>query len=153
MSRQPLLALALVRLVTGLLFAGHGIHMVFVQGLAAATAQFQGQGVPLPLLTAPLVATLELAGGLLLALGLGTRVLALLLMLVTASTLYFTQGGRVFFGAGELGLPTLLLACTLALALGGPGAPAFDNLRARSVPSPALTPQKPGPRKGAKAKG
>lgn len=138
MSRQPLLALALLRVVLGLVFAAHGVQAIFPRGLEPLTAQFRAWDVPLPLLTAPLVATLQLAGGVLLALGLGTRPIALALAGIMAAALYFGHdwkvgsGGSPFFGPGGLELPLLLLTGALVLAIGGPGSPAFDVLSGRT---------------------
>lgn len=145
MSRQPLLALALMRVVIGAVFAAHGVQAIFVKGLGHMTAQFQGWNVPLPLLTAPLVATLELAGGVLLLLGLGTRPLALLLAGVMAAAIYFAHWGRAFFGVNGMEVALLLGSGALALALGGPGEPAFDGWvrRGRSSPPAASRPARP----------
>lgn len=151
MSRRPLLALALLRLVVGGVFAAHGVQAILVKGLQSMTAQFQGWGVPLPLLTAPLVATLELAGGVLLLLGLGTRPIALLLAGVMAAAIYFAHWGRAFFGVNGMEVALLLGTGALALALGGPGEPAFDQWTRRDRPG-ALPGAKPARATGPKAK-
>lgn len=144
MSRQPLLALALLRVVIGAVFAAHGVQAIFMKGLEHTTTQFQGWGVPLPLLTAPLVATLQLAGGVLLLLGLGTRPIALLLTGVMLAAIYFAHWGRAFFGVNGMEVALLLGAGALALALGGPGEPAFDQWTRRGAgPSLPARPAKP----------
>ncbi|RJF71204.1 DoxX family membrane protein [Deinococcus cavernae] len=150
MTRRPLLALALLRLALGAVFAAHGFQAIFVQGLSSVTGQFQAWNVPLPLLTAPLVATLQLAGGLLLCLGLGTRPIAALLSGVMALTLYFTPWNRIFSGGNGTAEALLLGVGALALALGGPGEPAFDQLM-RQEGQEAGPPASRAARPGAKA--
>jgi putative oxidoreductase len=61
----------------GLVFMVHGYDK-FAAGLASVSAFFSQVSIPLPGLTAPFIAVLELIGGLLLLLGLGTRWLGLL---------------------------------------------------------------------------
>lgn len=155
MSRHPLLALALLRVVIGLVFALHGVQAIFLKGLAPLTQQFTGWQVPLPLLTAPLVSTLELAGGVLLVLGLGTRPIALALAAVMAGAVHFAHWNKGFFGANGAEVPVLLLTGVLALALGGPGQPSFDTLTRRQS-SEAGSPPRPAnksPRARGGAKG
>lgn len=142
MSRHPLLALALLRLVTGAVFAAHGVQAIFLKGLGPLTRQFEAWHVPLPLLTAPLLATLELAGGVLVVLGLGTRPIATLLALAMLAAIYFAHWGRDFFGVNGMEVPLLLLGSSLALAVGGPGQPAFDQWRGRQE---ATRPPAPSP--------
>lgn len=139
MSRQPELALALLRLVVGVLFATHGVQSIFLKGLGPVTQQFKAWDVPLPLLTAPLVATLELAGGILLVLGLGARPIALALAGIMTGAIYFAHWGKAFFAADGMELPLLLLGASLAIALGGPGKPSFDQMAGRGEStSPAM---------------
>ncbi|MEQ1736738.1 MAG: DoxX family protein, partial [Rhodoglobus sp.] len=74
-----------LRIVLGVTFtlAGWGkLH-----NLDKITAYFASLGIPAASIQAPMIATLELVGGLLLIAGLGTRVVSLLLMstLVTPS--------------------------------------------------------------------
>ena len=148
MSRQPLLALALLRLVIGAVFAAHGVQAIFGKGLGHLTAQFQGWNVPLPLLIAPLVATLELAGGVLLLLGLGTRPIALLLAGVMVAAIYFAHWGRAFFGVNGMEVALLLGTGALTLALGGPGTPAFDQWTRRGAGTPVSASRSAQPNAG-----
>lgn len=145
MSRQPELALALLRLMLGAVFMAHGVQAIFLKGLGPLTAQFKAWHVPLPLLSAPLVATLELAGGLLIVLGLGARPIALALAGVMAGAIYFAHWGKDFFAVGGLELPIILLVCALAVAVGGPGKPSFDQMSRESAGQPSLPP-KPTPK-------
>jgi putative oxidoreductase len=89
-------------------------------------------GVPIPGLMAWVVTLVEIVGGALLILGLGTRIWGLLLAVEMAFTLTMVKAGVGLIapqgeGAGaELDL--LLMAGGLALALMGPGALALDRL-------------------------
>lgn len=140
MRRQPELALALIRVMVGLVFAWHGFHKIFDLGLGNVTASYGAAGVPLPLLFAPLVAVLELVGGPLLLLGLGARGLAGALALLTAGVaLAPLVAGRLSFA--ELEVPLLLLAGSLAIMVGGSGSPALKDRSAEVLP-PARAPGK-----------
>ena len=143
MRPQPELALALVRVTVGAVFTWHGFSKVFEVGLGPLAAQYGGAGVPLPLLVAPLVAVLELVGGPLLVLGLGARGLAGALALMTALVaLAPLSAGRL--NTGTLDASLLLLAGSLAMALGGSGSPALRDRSSRVLP-PARV---PGRRRG-----
>ena len=144
MRPQPQLALALVRVAVGAIFAWHGFHKIFELGLGNVTAAYGMAGVPLPLLFAPLVAVLELVGGPLLILGLGARGLAGVLAVMTAGVaLAQLISSRPEFSAVEV--PLLLLAGSLAVLLGGPGFPALQD-RSGAVLAP--TSRVPGRRRG-----
>ena len=86
-SRTEPTALLLTRLVFGQAFLVTGWGKL--GNLAGITKFFEELGIPLASVQAPMVATIEFVGGLLLLLGLGTRVAALLLtstMLVALAT-------------------------------------------------------------------
>ena len=141
MRAHPELALGLLRVMTGGLFAWHGYAKIFAVGLRAVTAEFQRAGVPLPLLTAPLSATLELAGGVLLLLGLGSRGLALLLALSTAAALLLgSRHAPPLLGAAQWETPALMLVACLALALGGGGRPGFGGYVSKDPDLPPTSP-------------
>jgi putative oxidoreductase len=99
-------------------------------------------GVPLPAISAPLVAGLELVGGVLLLLGLLTRPVALLLaidMLVAMLLVHLPNG---FFLPQGIEFTLILLAGSLALVMTGPGALSLDAVlanrrRARATPAAA----------------
>ncbi|WP_291426683.1 DoxX family protein [Deinococcus sp.] len=143
MTRQPELALALLRLMLGAMFALHGAQAIFYRGLGPTTAQFKGWHVPMPLLTAPLVATLELTGGILIFLGLGARPFAFALAVVMGAAICYAHWGKDFFRGG-MEVPLILLVCALAIALGGPGKPSFDQMSGEVV-GPPQKPQPSGP--------
>jgi len=76
-SVDPGWGITAVRVMTGLLFAVHG-YQKFAAGIGGVVGFFAKIAIPLPGLMAPFIATLELVGGILLILGLATRVLGCL---------------------------------------------------------------------------
>src|SRR6185437_893560 len=72
-------ALLVLRLVVGTIFIMHGYQKVFTIGIASITTMFTHMGVPFAALVAPLVAVLELVGGIAIVLGVVTRIAGLLL--------------------------------------------------------------------------
>ncbi len=148
MRPNPELALALLRVTTGLLFAWEGAQAIFLTGLNAETAQFTRLGVPLPLLTAPLCATLNLVAGTLLSLGLAPRLQATVLTVLGAALLAFqVQQGGLTSPLLETVAP--LLVGGLAVAVGGGGQPSLDHLgRLGARPLAARpAPARPTPRR------
>lgn len=128
---KPGLGLALLRVVVGITFALHGWQK-FDQGIQGVAGFFGSLGIPAPEIMAPLIAGLELIGGIALILGLGTRIVALLLagdMLVALVTFHLDKGFFVSNGGYELVL--LLAAGCLALFLAGPGDYALDDMVAK----------------------
>ncbi|NTX99709.1 DoxX family protein [Deinococcus sp. JMULE3] len=118
---NPDLALLLLRLATGLVFVMHGAQKFFTYTLPGTTQAFTQMGVPVPGISAPVVATVELLGGLLLILGVYSRAAGVLLavnMLVAIALVHLKAG---FFNPGGLEFPLVLLAASLAVAFAGPG--------------------------------
>ncbi len=102
---------------------------------------FADVGIPLPLVSAAFIATLEFVGGAFLCVGLGTRVCAALLsctMLVAIATadrahLLASFGDGVGFGPIEV-VPLLFLLFLLWLLADGGGLISLDRLFARARP-------------------
>ena len=119
--------LALVRFALGIVFTISGVGKVFAAGpkatgidaLSGTVAQL---GIPLPTVAAWGVGLLELVGGVLLFVGLFTRVVAALLavnMAVAAVLVHFPSGFVVANGGYEY---TLVLGLSaVGLAIGGSG--------------------------------
>jgi putative oxidoreductase len=111
-----------VRFAVGATIAGFGVGKFTHH--AAEAASFVRYGIPFADATTYAVGLLELAGGVLLALGLGTRLVALALggnFAVAIAT-----AGRIEGGPVHLVLAPTLLACMAFLVAVGPGRPALD---------------------------
>lgn len=121
-------AQTILRMVVGFLFAAHGWQKYSEFTIAGTQGAFTQMGVPAADLVAPIVATLELVGGIALILGLATRPIAILLALnmVGAIALVHAPAG-IFVEAGGFELVLMLGASALAVALAGPGKFSLDN--------------------------
>lgn len=121
-------ALLGVRLVVGLGLAQAGLGKWLHFDRTAAF--FGGLGLPLPALQVVLAASTELAGGLLLAAGVATRVTTLPLvftMLVAYATAHLDAWGSIEAFAGAPPFP--YLAGALLVLFAGPGALALEGRR------------------------
>src|SRR5690349_15078989 len=124
--------IAVLRVVVGFTFLMHGWQKVFEMGFAGVGQMFGMMGAPLPELTGPLIAVLELIGGAALLLGLGTRWVAALLALDMLAAILIAHLPFGFFAPMGFELPLVLLGGAAALALTGPGALALDRQIAQS---------------------
>ncbi|PCN49722.1 hypothetical protein Csp2054_01955 [Curtobacterium sp. 'Ferrero'] len=126
------IGLTVLRVVLGVVFVAHGAQK-FAQGIPQVARGFAGMGVPLAEVATPLVAGLELVGGVFLVLGVATRVLAGLLavdmvvagLLAHVSAGFFAQGGGVEY-------VLVLAAAALAVTLTGPGRFSLDAVVQRT---------------------
>lgn len=124
---SPALALLVLRLALGAIFIAHGAQKVFVYGFAGTSASFGDMGVPLEGVMGPLVALLELVGGILIVLGLATRVVAAALVVnMIVATLLVHLAAGIFVTEGGYELTLLLGAASLALVLAGAGRLSLD---------------------------
>lgn len=121
--------LTILRIAVGITFVMHGYQKWFVYGISGVEKSFAGMGIPLPGISALIVATVEFGGGLLLILGLFTGYAAILLaivMLVAMTQVHLAAG---FFLPKGYEFTFNLLAALIAILLGGPGAAALDRRR------------------------
>lgn len=122
------LGLFAARIVLGTIFIAHGWQKLTAWTIAGTTEAFAGMGVPMPQISAPFVAGLELIGGALLILGAATPLVGLLLagnMLVAALIAHLGSG--VFVDGGGWELVGALGAGSLALAAVGAGRLSLDH--------------------------
>jgi len=128
-QRQMEIGLGILRIATGLVFAAHGYQKFFMMGIDGTTGFFTGLGIPLPGITAILIATLELVGGLAFAAGLFTRLIAIPFALDMAGAIFFFHRG--FFVPKGVEFVGMLMAASITLALAGPGAFSIDGMLGR----------------------
>lgn len=132
----------LTRLGVGLLFLRTGWGKV--NNLANVTEYFAGLGIPLPGVNAVLAASTELGGGVLLLLGLGTRVVTLPLAVVMGVALATAKRGDIeglqsLFGLAET-LYIVLFAWLFARGAGPVSLDALLEKRRVSKSGSAATP-------------
>ncbi|WP_426226798.1 DoxX family protein [Pseudarthrobacter sp. DSP2-3-2b1] len=127
-SRLTTTAITVLRVILGFLFAAHGWQKFNEWTVAGTQAAFAQMGVPAAQISAPLVAGLELAGGIALILGVLTRIVAALLALNMLGALFLVHApAGVFADKGGYELVLLLAAAALALALTGAGRVSVDR--------------------------
>ena len=136
-------ATALIRLMAGSVFFWEGILKFVYEN--QGVGRFTKLGFPFPVFTATFVGWLEIGGGLLVMLGLGTRLIAIPFV-VEMLVAILTTKPRIFLGTSPLPLPPVppqiglgavlhevrsewaQLASCLFLALVGPGRWSLDAL-------------------------
>lgn len=134
------LGLTILRVVVGAIFIAHGAQKFFIFGIPAVAGGFAQFGIPLASFVAPMIAVIELLGGIALVLGLLTRLAALgigFTMLGAMSVVHLAGG---FFLPNGFEYTLALLAANVSIILMGPGPFSLDSLlvsRARAA-TPAV---------------
>jgi putative oxidoreductase len=119
--------LALLRIVTGLLFLEHGLSKFF-----AFPVPFPVQPLPPMLIAAGLI---ETVAGVLVTLGLFTRLAAFIASGEMAAAYFIGHLPKGFWPVANMGEGAILFSFIfLYLAAAGPGAWALDNARTRNAP-------------------
>jgi putative oxidoreductase len=126
--------IAILRVATGIIFIGHGapkFGWVDERNLAGTAGMLENIGVPLPLISAAVLASFETFGGALLVIGLLTRVWSagLAFAMLLAVTLVHLPNGM--FGEGGYQWALLLMASVLALLFEGAGRASLDRKLSR----------------------
>jgi putative oxidoreductase len=125
---RPDIAITVLRVVVGLVFAAYGWQKISTSTIAGVTGYFGSIGVPLPELVAPFIAYLEFLGGLALILGVLTRPLALLFVCDMVGAAIFAHLPSGFYVEnGGYSQVLVLGAASLAIALIGPGPYSADR--------------------------
>ncbi|GEK59245.1 DoxX family protein [Marinococcus halophilus] len=106
--------LLILRVVTGIIFLAHGADKL-MNGMSASAASFGSMGMPDG--TAPTVAVIEAVGGVLLILGVLTRVVAGLFAIIMLGAIVTVKWQQGLVGGFELDL--ILMAASIHLVLAG----------------------------------
>jgi putative oxidoreductase len=140
------LALLVIRLALGTVFIAHGSAKLFPSlwgieggGIEKFATSLSGMGVPLPDVMAYVVAAWELGGGILLVLGLATRIAALGIlgtMFVAFVKVHMSQGFFLPPVGKSLGFEYVMVlgATALALVIAGAGQFALDPMVFKGKP-------------------
>ncbi len=126
--------LLILRLAVAAVFIAHGWGDVIEAGVSTNIENYRGAGIPLPELSAPFAAYIQLFGGILFMLGALTRPISAGFIVVMAGALIFVHFGEPLVmgqdGSGS-GFAFIMCAASIALLLTGPGRFSLDNLLAK----------------------
>jgi putative oxidoreductase len=123
----PGAGVAVLRIVTGVVFAMHGYQKFFGMGIGGVTGFFGSLGIPDPHFFAMVVSTVELVGGIALVLGLLTRFVAIPLIIDMMTAIVLVHAKNGFFVPRGVELVLMLMTSCIALVLAGPGAVSIDR--------------------------
>lgn len=138
------IAKLIARIILGVILIAHGWDKFGITGLEGITGFFDSIGVPAADLAAPVVAVVEILGGVLLILGAATRITGVVVaLLMLGAALFAHMGAGIFVANGGWELVGAIGAGFLALAAAGAGRYSVDALiaRRREQPQTAREPQ------------
>jgi len=124
---QQQFGIAILRIIAGVVFVAHGAQKVFVYGFGGVGGAFAQMGVPMPTVMGPIIALIELFGGVALIVGLFTRVAALALACDMLGAIILVHAAGGFFLPKGLEFVLMLCGSALALLFAGPGALSVDG--------------------------
>jgi putative oxidoreductase len=130
-SRRFDTALLVLRSALGAIFIAHGAQKLFQFGLPGVIDGFAKSGIPHPEIMGPLVAYLELAGGVAIILGFVTRLVAFGFACDMIGAIVYVHLKNGFFLPNGIEFPLLLLAASFALILTGAGGISLDAMFSR----------------------
>lgn len=120
-------ALLILRLAAGSIFVAHGAQKFFDYTIPGVIESFTQMGVPMAAVVAPMVATIELVGGIALIFGALTRLMAGLLAMVMVGALLIVHLPNGFFMPMGIEFALALLSIMVALAIVGAGSLSLDR--------------------------
>lgn len=126
-DKQKNYAIALLRIIVGILFVAHGGQKLFVYGMAGTTGAFTQMGIFLPGIMAPFITLLEFFGGIALIAGFLTRLVGLGLALDMLGAIAFVHIKGGFFMPTGYEFALTLLVASLGFAIAGAGAFSIDS--------------------------
>jgi putative oxidoreductase len=129
------LGIAVLRIITGIVFTAHGYQKLFVFGMAGVQGAFVKMGAPMPTITGPLIACLEFFGGIALIIGLLTRLVAFGFVLDMLGAMLLVHLANGFFLPKGYEFVLMLFAASLALVFGGSGTLSVDSVIAKNANS------------------
>jgi putative oxidoreductase len=114
--------LAILRVTVGIVFLVHGYQKLFTFGFHGVAGMFGHMGIPLPAFFAVVVTLVEFVGGLLLIVGVATRVAAAFIAIEMLGAILLVHLKHGFFNPAGVEFPLTLLAAAVCLMLAGGGA-------------------------------
>lgn len=122
-------ALAVLRVVIGIVFTAHGAQKLFVYGIDGVSGAFASMGMPAFL--GPVIGVAELLGGIALIAGFLTPVAAVGLSIIMIGAIAKVHLAEGFFAPKGYEFNLTLLSGLVALVLTGAGAFSLDAALAR----------------------